>query len=357
MLSFVDAAAAVGVLQEPPPQGARAPAGSSLRIYLLTAGPGDAVWERFGHNALRIVDEAAGTDVSWNWGLFSFDQEGFVLRLLRGTMLYWMGGFPTEATLQEYRATDRAVWAQELDLTPAEKEAVQASVLESYRPENRYYRYDYYRDNCSTRIRDILDAALGGRIRAATRRPTATTYRWHTRRLLRDVPWAYAGIELVLGNRADEPITGWQEMFIPMKLRSHLSGLTVERDGSEVPLVKEERLLLPSDRGPVPDAPPFRLPVFLVVGLLWGGLVLLLGRAAAAGAWLPRAGLVLVAGLWSVVAALAGLVLLGAWAFTDHVFWGWNENVLQVDPLSAGLVVGLTVLLVRPRLPTWVPGL
>lgn len=332
--------------------------GSSLRVYVLTAEPGDAIWERFGHNALRIVDERAGTDVAWNWGLFRFDQEGFIPRLARGTMLYGMGGFPTPVTLAEYAASGRAVWSQELELTPEERWAVQRAVHENARPENRHYRYDYYRDNCSTRVRDVLDAALGGRIRDLTgATPTGTTYRWHTRRLLDEVLWAYAGIQLVLGNRADEPITAWQEMFLPLRLREHLEGMTVERDGVEVPLVREERVVLRSDRGPVPEAPGSRTGLALLAGLVLGAAVAALGRGAEKGSRLARAGVVLVGGGWSLVAGLAGLLLVGAWAFTDHVFWSWNENLLQVDPLALGVAAGLTVLLVRPTLPVWVAGL
>jgi len=329
-----------------------------LRVEVLTADPGDLIWERFGHNALRIVDEASGLDVAWNWGVFDFRQEDFIPRLVRGTMLYQMAPYSTEAFLREYVAAGRAVWSQELDLTPSERQLIQQAVIENYRPENRFYRYDYYRDNCSTRIRDILDRALGGRIRAETGDVvTGTTYRWHTRRLLRDVFWAYAGIQLVLGNRADEPITAWQEMFVPMRLRDYLSRATVEREGVNVPLVREARLLVPSNRGPVPEAPPRRFPVFLLVGVAWGGAILLAAKGAVAGSWLPRAATVVLASGWSLLAGIGGLVLALAWALTDHVFWGWNENLLQADPLSLLMLPGMIVLFFRPRLPGWVTTL
>jgi hypothetical protein len=227
-------------------------------------------------------------------------------------------------------------------------------VLENYRPENRFYRYDYYRDNCSTRIRDVLDRALGGRIRAeAGSDTTRTTYRWHTRRLLGGVFWAYTGIQLVLGRRADEPITAWQEMFIPMRLRDHLSRATVVRDGVDVPLVRETRLLVPSTRDPVPEAPRGRLSLFLVIGVAWAGAILLAAKGAEGGGWLPRAATALLAGGWSLLAGIGGVVLVLAWAFTDHVFWAWNENLLQADPLALLVTPGMAMLLFRPALPTW----
>jgi hypothetical protein len=328
--------------------------GGRLRVEVLTAEPGDLIWERFGHNALRIVDEASGLDVAWNWGVFDFRQEGFIPRLMRGTMLYQMAPYSVETFLQEYDSAGRAVWSQELDLTPSEKEMIQRAVLENYRPENRSYRYDYYRDNCSTRIRDILDRALGGRIRTeAGSDTTRTTFRWHTRRLLGEVFWAYTGIQLVLGHRADEPITAWEEMFIPMRLRDYLSQATVVRDGMEVPLVRETRLLLPSTRDTVPEAPRGRLPLFLVIGIAWAGAILLSAKGAEGGAWPPRAATALLSGGWSLLAGASGMVLVLAWAFTDHVFWAWNENLLQTDPLSLLVLPGMAMLLFRPALPSW----
>ncbi|HEX2095552.1 MAG TPA: DUF4105 domain-containing protein, partial [Longimicrobiaceae bacterium] len=86
--------------------------GSELTVYLLTMGPGDLVWERFGHNALWIHDPVRGTDLAYNYGLFDFRQENFVLRFVQGRMLYWMEGIPIDWTLEAYRRGNRAVWAQ-----------------------------------------------------------------------------------------------------------------------------------------------------------------------------------------------------------------------------------------------------
>jgi hypothetical protein len=333
--------------------------GDALRVYLVTFGVGDAVWEKFGHNAIRIVDEAAGTDIAWEWGIFDFRQQDFIPRLMKGTMMYNMGGGAFAWNVERYRAFDRDAWSQELNLTAAQKWALQGRVLGNWSPNRGEYRYDYYRDNCSTRIRDHLDAVLDGRIRAATAPDTtAHGYRWHTRRLLRGDPWAYAGIQLVLGNRAEEPITSWDEMFLPLRLRDHLRSIRVLDDsGVEVPLVLEEtRILASSSRGPAPQAPPTAWPWFLLVGVVWGGLIVAASAGAPAGL-AGRLATVAVAGGWSLLAGVGGAILLAAWALTDHVFWGWNENVAQVNPLSLLVGVGLLALVARPAPPRWTRAL
>jgi hypothetical protein len=153
-------------------------------------GVGEQVWEQFGHNAIWIRDMSrppsagGGTDSVYHWGLFDFSQPNFIPRFLKGEMLYSMGGFTLASTMSDYHRLDRSVWAQELDLTPAQKLALRNYIQWNEQPENRGYFYNYYHDNCSTRVRDALDRALGGVLRSAmATRMTGTTYRSHTRRL------------------------------------------------------------------------------------------------------------------------------------------------------------------------------
>ena len=143
--------------QTPAPASQSAVPGADLTVYLMTMGSGDKVWERFGHNAIRIVDASSGTDSVYNWGTFDFDQPNFLSRFLTGNTLYWMEGATIAETMAKYQYLNRSVWVQELDLTPAERAAVRDFIAWNARPENLYYRYDYYLDNCSTRVRDMID--------------------------------------------------------------------------------------------------------------------------------------------------------------------------------------------------------
>jgi hypothetical protein len=306
----------------------------------MTMGPGAAVWERFGHNAIWIDDLSQEPDTTYNYGLFDFRQEHFLLRFIRGQMWYWMAGFPAEPYVQTYVIVNRSVWLQELNLPPAARLELREFLRWNERPEHRFYHYDYYRDNCSTRVRDAIDRVLGGAIEAQTAsRPTRTTYRFHTQRLTANDPLIFTGLLLALGQQVDRPISAWEEMFLPLALRDHARGVTVTGpDGGRVPLVASERTLFESTAPPPPGAPPSWLQWYLLVGAVFGALAAALGglarRRAAA-----RLGLGVLAVLWGSLSGLGGVVLAGLWAFTDHAMAYRNENLFQVNPLVLALAV------------------
>ena len=205
---------------EPEPHPGAAPPGSEIRVYLVTMGPGAAVWERFGHNAIWIDDPSVQPDTAYNYGLFDFGQENFLLRFIRGQMWYWMAGFPAEPYIRTYLRDNRSVWLQELNLPPRARLELRDFLRWNELPENRFYHYDYYRDNCSTRIRDAIDRVTGGAIADQTAfRPTGRSYRFHTQRLTANDPLVFTGLLLALGQGVDRPISAWEEMFLPMALR------------------------------------------------------------------------------------------------------------------------------------------
>jgi hypothetical protein len=338
-----DVAAAQPV--HPPPTAAAAPdaaaPGSELTVYLMTMGPGDEVWEKFGHNAIWIHDSLRNIDVAYNWGLFDFAAADFFPRFLKGNMRYWMGGFDQRATVDFYRQANRSVSAQELNLTPAQRVSLAQFVEWNAQPENRFYNYDYYRDNCSTRVRDALDRALGGVIRrSAEHAPTGTTYRFHTRRLTQDAPWVYLGTLLGLGHPVDRPISRWEEMFLPVRLHDDIQAVRVaDSSGASVPLVKSEAQLFVSSREPEPLRPRNHIWIYLIAGTAVGVAVVLLRHLADDGKRGARTGLLLTAGVFQLAVGLGGVGLTALWALTNHVYSYYNENLLQANDLSLILAV------------------
>jgi len=319
-----------GTVPEPQP-------GSQLRVFLVTMGPGERVWERFGHNAIWI-QEPGSPDTAYNYGLFDFRQENFLLRFIRGQMWYWMAGFPAQPYLRTYLRDNRSVWLQELDLPPSARLQLRDFLRWNERPENRFYHYDYYRDNCSTRVRDAIDRVIGGAIEAQTAGlPTGKTYRFHTLRLTTNDPPIFTGLFLALGPGVDRPISAWEEMFLPMALREHARRIVLAGpNGTTVPLVKSERTIFESTAPLPPDEPPPWLPWYLALGVAIGGLAALLGRSRRR--W-SRVGLGVLVALWGLLGGLGGTVLAVLWGLTDHVMAYRNENLLQLNPLLLGLAL------------------
>ncbi len=313
--------------------------GEELRVYLMTLGPGDAVWERFGHNAIVIEDASNGTSIAYNWGMFDFNQPGYVPRLMKGRMLYWMAGYDTQLFANVYVQTNRSIWMQELNLTPAQRVALRDYVEWNALEANKFYRYDYYRDNCSTRVRDAIDRALGGQLAEALKAtPTDETFRSHTQRLTYDDPLTYTGLQLAMGNPIDQPITAWEETFIPMQLRDHVRNVhVIDENGQRVPLVAREFTAFEAQRAPLAERAPRLVLWYLLAGLLIATGFYFIGRGLWTGA--RRVALAITIGLWSLVVGFFGLLIMLLWAFTDHAVTYYNENVLQANIFSLLLAV------------------
>ena len=338
------------------PQTAVPVPGATLMVYLITVGPGDAVAEMWGHNAVLVRDTLTGIDEAYNYGLYDDRAPGFYADFAMGVGDYMVAPMDPQAMLAGYSRAGRRVWAQELELEPAARVRLLELLRTASHPENMFYRYNYYLNNCSTKVRDVLDIILGGQLKAATdagrgaagsdggapapggraaadSRPAAT-WRHHTLRLAAEDPLVYLGIQLFMGPGGDEPTTGWNDMWIPMKLRDTAGSLLVtQSDGSRVPLVRSEELWVEAGREYPDTAPPRLEVVFLLSGLLAGVILSLLGYGSRGQRPVARAGLVLFACGWGFFClAISGLIVALHW--TAHTFTYWNQNILLLSPLG-----------------------
>ena len=322
------------------PTTAATEAGSHLTVYLVTMGPGEAIYERFGHNAIWIEDRQRGTNSAFNYGIFDMGESGFILRFLEGRMWYWVEPWDALKMLEAYKGDNRSLWVQELNLTPRQRLGLYQFLSWNVKPENRFYRYDYYADNCSTRVRDALDDAVGKEISGQLKGVgTGRTYRWHTRRTSQYNPLMYTALYFVLGPGVDRAISAWEEGFLPMELQRQLRTVTVVNEkGQHVPLVAKETMVYQSTRLPLPSAPPRWMGWSWVTGMVIGGVLAGLaywapGRSAAR--WAFAVG----SGLWLFVAGFAGTFSAGVWLLTTHVAAYRNENMLQFSPAALVLAV------------------
>jgi hypothetical protein len=226
---------------------------------------------------------------------------------------------------------------QELDLTPEQRKAMLEKLEDNARPQNRYYLYDYFFNNCSTRVRDAVDDVVGGRLRQAAAAPARLSFRGHALRLTADLPWEYLALSFGLGTTADRPVTRYEEGFIPMELRDVLRDVKLPvAGGGTRPLVKSERTVFRASRTDPPRDPPNRVPGFALVGVLMGGLLALLGWLSLDRRWARVAGAVLLA-VVGAIAGLLGCLLVFLWTATNHRAAHANANILQAVPVAVAL--------------------
>lgn len=333
-----------------------------VAVSIVTMGPGDAVYERFGHNAIWLHRHGAqlsadDDSVLYNYGIFSFEDENFIGRFIRGRMEYWMDVSPAASDLASYVKQGRSLWVQDLDLSPQQTGRLRR-ILKKQTLE--HYRYDYYTANCSTRLRDAIDEAIDWQIKKQLGpRPSDITFRYDTRRLMAPMPPLYAALCFVLGPVVDRPISQWEECYLPQHLQDRLQHLQItDERGYERPLVTRSWPLYPGVKPPERSTPPNWWPLYLLVGLPLGGVFTLL-------AWLLtrktmndargtidaivhrpsfiapalRALLALLSALWLLFIAFLGVFAVSIWVFTSHVAAYRNENILQFSPLAIPLIV------------------
>lgn len=310
--------------------------GANLEVSLVTYGPGDTYWERFGHDAIELRDVVSGEAVTFNYGVFDFDEKGFLLHFAAGRMHYLMDAAPTEADQKYYMDVGRSVTRQRLAFTPAQASDLRDFLLWNLQPENVRYDYDYYAQNCATRVRDALDKALGGAVkRQLESRPGGMTYRQQTARLMSQQAWLMLILDLGLGPYADQPLNAWQESFLPMVLQTEISHVTItDAQGNAQALVQGEQLLSPNRLDPPPtEAPDLRLPLALA-GMIFAILLIVTHRYA------PTV-FALLGSLYLALAGFVGIALLVLWTLTTHHSAWANANLLLFNPLAFLLIAAV----------------
>lgn len=298
-------------------------AARAQEAWLVTYGPGSEVWELFGHNALWLRHPAIGLDHTYSFGYFEIDRPGFHLDFARGIMLYYGAGSPAEREFAFYRARQRSISAQRLNLTPAQVEELQALIHDAIFPHPQFFQYDYFRKNCSTWLRDLLDQVLDGQLADQLKtEPARLNFRDQTRRMTYPRPWIHAGIMLLMGPSIDRPISAWDETFLPDALARWLDSVKINGQ----PLVLETRVLYESGVFSVPEDARGPWLLMLITGLIAAGLIL--GSAwGCSGRWsrLP----------WHIgvfIAGLAGFALLLMWVASGHHDTWRNWMLLILHP-------------------------
>ena len=317
------------------------------RIGVVTMQPGEIFFERFGHDALVVVDPRSGSATSYNFGYFDPGEADFIGRFIRGEMMYYLVALPLEEDLSQYRDAGRGANLQWLDLTPQQARSLAEQLAERARPENARYHYDYFTANCATMVRDVIDNAMQGGLQSQLAgRSRGNSYRSESVRLASPSLWMWLGFDIGLGPYADQPLSRWQEAFVPMRLAD---SLRQARNSEERPLVQAEQELLPHLLPAEPAEHARRWWPWLLSGLIVAGLIL-------RGAGRTRLIAAVAVPLW-LLCGIGGLLLAYLWGWSAHQAAWANRNLLLLNPLCIALLPGVWSLL-RGRQPgRWFNGL
>lgn len=213
-----------------------------IRVSFVTFFPGPDIYELEGHAALRI--QAYDQDVAVSYGTFDFNAPNFVYRFVKGETDYWVSTHPWNAFEKAYTRQGRKIVEHEIVMDSVQKARLLDIIADNMRPENRTYRYNYVKDNCSLRPLRVIEQALGSEIELPA--PTdftaeAGTYREVMRLCHKNYPWYQFGIDLALGSGIDYPISNHERAFAPVTLANQLDGATVGgRKLTKAPIVTNE---------------------------------------------------------------------------------------------------------------------
>ncbi|MDD4971703.1 MAG: DUF4105 domain-containing protein [Paludibacter sp.] len=246
----------------------------SAIISLITCSPGEEVYSKFGHTAIRINDSQKGVDLVFNYGIFSFETENFYYKFIKGETDYQLGIYDTRYFLPEYAQRNSIVWEQILNLTIVEKRNLINLLLKNYEPENRTYRYNFVFDNCSTRPRDKIIAALQGYIRFQPTNETKSFRQWVGVYVGTDT-WLKFGIDIVFGMDADQPATTSESMFLPENLMTEFQTAQIHNSNGQIrKLVTEKKVLVNKNDSTVSNESWLFKPTSITLILLILGILL-----------------------------------------------------------------------------------
>lgn len=308
----------------------------NAEVYIITVELGEEVYTRYGHTVLQVIDPANNRNHNFNWGIFDYkDPVAFGWLFFKGILTYKLGDQNYRWMFNHYKHNNRTMIRNKLNLTKKQKAQLFEIIATNLRPENLTYSYQYFFNNCSTIIRDYLDKVLKGRIcKTYCDQRTTKTFRDYVRGNLNYPPVIVFALDIFMNSDIDQPLTKWQEMFYPLKLKQYLAELLAVSDRgffTEGSLLSVDEIL---HRGENYSSSPINS--FHIVAILFGMLLLLSfvlywkfdSRFLAGIAF----------SIWGLASSLLSIVMLISWVYSEHGDLHHNANLWLFWPSDLLLV-------------------
>lgn len=297
------------------------------KVFLLTCEPGEEIYTQFGHSAIRIVDKEASLDNVYNWGMFEFDEDetAFMMKFARGKLPYYMDIQSFERFIGEYVYFNRTVRQLEINLNQAQKNELFAALQNNYLPENRVYKYDFFFDNCASRIRDFFVKILGEKLHLGIHNDANLhSYRTIITPRLNNHPWTHFGINLVLGARIDAIVSNENLMFLPEYMEQLFLISEIEVEGKNEPFVLSQSTIFEGVK--TDSSTKYWFSPNVLSWTVLGIIILLVFFK-----WSKS--LKIIGILLIISTSILGILLLLMWFATDHQATKMNYNLIWANPM------------------------
>ena len=314
---------------------------SEAEISIITVGPGSSLNDAFGHNAIRIKDSSSRLDISFDYGRYDFDAPNFYLNFARGKLNYSIGANNYYDFLKFYKWQKRSVEEQVLNLTQHQKQKLYEYLVNNYKPENRKYLYDFFYDNCATKIKDVINVATSNSVQYNTPKNfTPKTFRTLIQDKLHWNTWGSLGIDIALGSVIDKQATPEEYMFLPSFIHDFFDSASFKN--SNTPLVKKSKTIY--EQKVTPESNNFFLSPVFVFG--FNGLLIFFitykdFKRNRRSKWLD----ITLFGITGII----GVFILLLWFATDHKATHQNYNLLWALALNILVIKQLFRKKVSPK--------
>lgn len=313
-------------------------------ISILTIGPGDYLYDKFGHSAFRVNDPGRNLDLVYNYGVYDFDTPNFYGKFAKGKLDYKLAVSYFDPFLESYQRQQRWMREQLLDLSYGQKQQLFNFLQFNAKPENQYYRYDFFFDNCATKIRDVLVDVLGEQLEYNTDlSKEGLTFRQLIQKNVYWNSWGSLGMDVATGAVTDVPASSWEYQFLPAYIEEAAQGATINGNGETRPMVKSRHEIYNGRERSI-SGPFLGSPLF-VFGLLSVLILYLTWRDVKQ----QSRNRLLDASIFFFT-GVVGTILLFLWTATDHTATANNYNLLWAFPLN----LFFTGLVYRKQPPHWI---
>lgn len=308
---------------------------NNAEISIITVGPGQELYEGFGHSSIRIYDKKNNIDLAYNYGIFDWEAPNFYLNFCRGKMLYQLASYPFFYFVKGYKKDNRWIKEQILNLSYEEKQQFYEYLENNSKPENASYLYDPFFNNCSSKIREIIDIVLKNKVifdnnhlkeNKSFRQLMNDEYPWNT--------WGSLGINIALGSKLDKITTAKQRMYLPDFVFEGFQNATINNNDTIKNLVKNERIILDYKEQGIKIH--FFNPLAISLLILFLGLYITYQdiNKKQRSKWLDFF-------IFSMTGFI-GLIIVFLWFFTNHsttpnnfnILWAFAPNLIVVFLLS-----------------------